>query len=165
METVSSAEASASSSAEGSSQPVLPGYRQTVAVRLDEIDFNGHLHNTKYLEYSSHTRYSHLVESGWDLRRMKEHGVGVVALSDEIQYHREVGIGGLVIVHYNVTGYSEDGSRWRSRVRVIRPDGVVAATVITHGAWIGLQSRRIQSPPAALVATADPIRSDDFEVL
>jgi acyl-ACP thioesterase len=40
-----------------------PGYsyKKSFEIRLDEID-NGHLHNTKYLEYCSHTRYCQLVE-------------------------------------------------------------------------------------------------------
>jgi hypothetical protein len=56
-------------------------YRKPFEIRLDEIDFNGHLHNTKYLEYCSYTRYCQLVEQGWDLRRMGEHGIGAVSLA------------------------------------------------------------------------------------
>ena len=63
-------------------------YRKSFEIRLDEIDFNGHLHNTKYLEYCSYTRYCQLVEQGWDLRRMGEHGIGAVSQADEIHYRR-----------------------------------------------------------------------------
>jgi acyl-CoA thioester hydrolase len=140
-------------------------YRKSFEIRLDEIDFNGHLHNTKYLEYCSYTRYCHLVEQGWDLRRMGEHGIGAVSLADEIHYRREVQLGDLITVTYQVTGYSADGKRWRSRTQMLRPDGAVAATVTTTGAWFGLRSRRIEAPPPELVAATDSIKSEDFAVL
>src|SRR3977135_1292058 len=75
-------------------------YRKSFEIRLDEIDFNGHLHNTKYLEYCSHTRYCQLVEQGWDLRRMGEHGIGAVSLADDIHYPRQVRLGDLITVTY-----------------------------------------------------------------
>jgi acyl-CoA thioesterase FadM len=140
-------------------------YRKSFEIRLDEIDFNGHLHNTKYLEYCSHTRYCQLVEQGWDLRRMGEHGIGAVSLADDIHYRREVQLGDLITVTYQVTGYSADGKRWRSRTQMARPDGAVAATVTTNGAWFGLRSRRIEAPPPELVAATDSIKSEDFAVL
>src|SRR6202023_3264636 len=55
-------------------------YEKSFEIRFDEIDFIGHLHNTLYLEYCSHTRYCHFVEQGWDLRRMDDHGIGAVSL-------------------------------------------------------------------------------------
>jgi acyl-CoA thioester hydrolase len=140
-------------------------YRKSFEIRLDEIDFNGHLHNTKYLEYCSHTRYCQLVEQGWDLRRMGEYGIGAVSLADDIHYRREVQLGDLITVTYQVTGYSADGKRWRSRTQMLRPDGAVAATVTTNGAWFGLRSRRIEAPRPELVAATDSIKSEDFAVL
>jgi hypothetical protein len=47
----------------------------------------------------------------------------------------------------------------------LRPDGAVAATVTTNGAWFGLRSRRIEAPPSELVAATDSIKSEDFTVL
>jgi hypothetical protein len=58
-------------------------YEKSFEIRFDEIDFIGHLHNTRYLEYCSHTRYCHFVEQGWDLRRMGEQGIGAVSLTEE----------------------------------------------------------------------------------
>jgi acyl-CoA thioester hydrolase len=140
-------------------------YEKSFQIRLDEIDFNGHLHSTKYLEYASHTRYCQLVDAGWDLRTMQEHSIGAVVLSDEIRYLREVLLGEPVTVAYQITGYSRDSKYWRSRIQVVRSDGTVAATVTSNGAWFGLQSRRIETPPPKLVSATDSIRSSDFTVL
>jgi acyl-CoA thioester hydrolase len=132
-----------------------PGYsyKKSFEIRLDEID-NGHLYNTKYLEYCSHTRYCQLVEQGWDLRRIGERGIGALSLADEIHYRPEVRRGDLITVTYQVTGYSADGTCWRSRTQMVRPDGAVAATVTTNGAWFGLRSRCIEAPPSELVAAS-----------
>jgi acyl-CoA thioester hydrolase len=140
-------------------------YRKSFEVSLSDIDFNGHVRSTRYLEYSANVRYSHLAEQGWDIRRLATSGFGVVSLSEEVRYHRELVLGDSVEVAYQVSGYSADGSRWRAEVTVRKPDGAVAATVTTTGAWLGLRTRRIEAPPPELVATTDAIRSADFVVL
>jgi acyl-CoA thioester hydrolase len=140
-------------------------YEKSFEIRFDEVDVIGHLHNTRYLEYCSHTRYCHFAEQGWDLRRIDEHGIGAVSLTEEIRYRREVRLGDLITVRYQITGYSADGKRWRSRAQMLRRDGAVAATVTTIGAWLGLRSRRIEAPPPELVSVTDSIKSEDFVVL
>jgi acyl-CoA thioester hydrolase len=141
------------------------GYQKSFEIGLSEIDFNGHLHNTRYLDYSANVRYSHLVEQGWELRHLTELGIGPISLVDEISYRREVRLGDLITVVYQISGYSADGSRWRAHVDILRRDGVLAATVITTGAWFDLRSRKIESPPRELVAATDGIHSADFVVL
>jgi acyl-CoA thioester hydrolase len=96
---------------------------------------------------------------------MGEHGIGAVSLTEEILYRREVGLGDLITVTYQITGYSADGKRWRSRAQMLRRDGAIAATVTTNGAWFGLRSRRIEAAPPELVSVTDAIKSDDFVVL
>src|ERR1700724_3059104 len=90
-------------------------YEKSFEIRFDEIDFIGHLHNTRYLEYCSHTRYCHFVEQGSDLRRMGEHGIGAVSLTEEIRYRREVRLGGLITVKWQITRYFRDGKRHPNR--------------------------------------------------
>ena len=95
--------------------------RKSFEIRLDEIDFNGHLHDTKSMDYCAHTRYRHLVELGWDVRPMGEHGVGAATLAEEILYRREARLSALITVTYQVTGYSADGKRWRTRNQSCAP--------------------------------------------
>ena len=101
-------------------------YEKPFEIRVDEIDINGHLHHTKYLEYCSHTRYCQLVERGWTLDRMAAHGIGAVTLTEEIRYRLEVRLGDLITVTHQVIGYSADGTRWCTRNQVMRPDGASA---------------------------------------
>jgi hypothetical protein len=70
-----------------------------------------------------------------------------------------------ITVTYQITGYSADGKRWRSRAQMLRRDGAIAATVTTNAAWFGLRSRRIEAPPPELVSVTDSIKSDDFVML
>src|ERR1700738_5362018 len=93
-------------------------YEKSFEIRFDEIDFIGHLHNTRYLEYCSHTRYCHFVEQGSDLRRMGEHGIGAVSLTEEIRYRREVRLGDPINVTYQNTRQRGDRPRRRRRAQV-----------------------------------------------
>jgi acyl-CoA thioester hydrolase len=83
---------------------------------------------------------------------MGERGIGALSLADEIDYRPEVRRGDLIrsLTRSPVT----DGTRWRSRTQMVRPDGAVAATVTTNGAWFGLRSRCIEAPPSELVAAS-----------
>jgi hypothetical protein len=71
-------------------------YEKPFEIRVDEIDINGHLQYTKYVEYCSHTRYCQLAEMGWTLDRMAAHGIGAVTLTEGIRYRLEVRLGDLI---------------------------------------------------------------------
>ena len=140
-------------------------YVKKLEVRWDDVDVNGHLRNTRYLEYANHARISYFQESGWDARRFLAAEVGPVLLSDEIRYRREVFLAEEVEVTCQVTGLSADGARWEMRHEVRRADGSTAATVLSHGGWMGKRTRKLTAPPADLIAAVDAIRSEDCAVI
>lgn len=136
-------------------------YVKKLEVRWDDVDVNGHLRNTRYLEYANHARIAYFQQSGWDARRFLGAEVGPVLLSDEIRYRREV----FLAEEVEVTGLSADGARWEMRHEVRRADGSTAATVLSHGGWMGKRTRRLTAPPAELIAVVDAIRSEDCELI
>jgi acyl-CoA thioester hydrolase len=140
-------------------------YVKKLEVRWDDVDVNGHLRNTRYLEYANHARISYFQESGWDARRFLAAEVGPVLLSDEIRYRREVFLAEEVEVTCQVTGLSADGARWEMRHEVRRADGSTAATVLSHGGWMGKRTRKLTAPPADLIAAVDAIRSEDCALI
>ena len=140
-------------------------YVKKLEVRWDDVDVNGHLRNTRYLEYANHARISYFQESGWDARRFLAAEVGPVLLSDEIRYRREVFLAEEVDVTCQVTGLSADGARWEMRHEVRRADGSTAATVLSHGGWMGKRTRKLTAPPADLIAAVDAIRSEDCALI
>ncbi|MGC0379739.1 acyl-CoA thioester hydrolase [Streptomyces sp. SAI-229] len=140
-------------------------YHKSYEVRWDDADFNGHLRNTRYLEYASNTRLHFLMELGWDARALQKEGIASVLLGEEATYLREVFLAERVIVSCEVVGLSEDRARWRTRHTVTRERGGEAAVVHCLGAWLDVHERRITPPPAGLRAVFEQARSDDCEVI
>lgn len=134
-------------------------------VRWDDVDLNGHLRNTRYLEYASTVRLTFLVESGWEPRDLLKAGVAAVSLGEEVRYLREILPLEVVTVTSRVVGLSPDGARWRFEHLFAREDGREAAVVRTLGAWIDLSARRITAPPTALLRALEGARAADCEVL
>ncbi|MFE2546272.1 acyl-CoA thioesterase [Actinacidiphila glaucinigra] len=140
-------------------------WTKSFEVRWDDVDLNGHLRNTRYLEYASTARLCHLIESGWTPKDLSKAGVAAVLLGEEVRYLREVFPLEVVEVTSQVTGLSKDGSRWLIEHRFYRGSGEEVAVVSTHGAWIDLGIRRITAPPPALLASLEAVRAADCVVL
>jgi acyl-CoA thioester hydrolase len=139
--------------------------RKLFEVRWDDVDVNGHTHSTKYLEYATHMRFAYMQGAGWDMQKMVESGIAVVLLGEEVEYRKETFLGQVLTVTFQITGMSADGARWQSQHDVLRPDGRVAATIRSRGAWISLASRKIQAPPPELAAAFEPLCSNDLIVI
>ncbi|WLW58141.1 acyl-CoA thioesterase [Streptomyces sp. YU58] len=140
-------------------------FKKYIEVRWDDVDVNGHVRNTRYLEYAATARLGFLMESGWSPRAVHEAGFAPVTLGDEVRYLREVFPAEVVTVVSRIIGLSEDGARWRFEHRVSRESGEEVAVVRTLGAWIDLGARRIAAPPAALRAVMEQARAADCENL
>ncbi|CAM5523104.1 MULTISPECIES: acyl-CoA thioesterase [Streptomyces] len=134
-------------------------------VRWDDIDLNGHLRNTRYLEYAATARLGFLIGSGWGPGELAKAGVAAVSLGEEVRYLREVFPLERVVVGSRVVGLSEEGARWRFEHRFARESGEEVAVVRTLGAWIDLRARRIAPPPSGLLAVVSSARADDCEVI
>jgi len=140
-------------------------FTKTFEVRWDDVDLNGHLRNTRYLEYAATARLGLLVESGWSPRAVQKAGFAPVTLGDEVHYRREVFPSEVVTVASRIIGLSEDGARWRFEHTISRESGEEAAVVRTLGAWIDIDARKIAAPPAGLRAVMEEARADHCEAL
>src|SRR3984893_7166319 len=134
-------------------------YEKSFEIRFDEIDFIGHLHNTRYLEYCSHTRYCHFVEQGRDLRRMgrARYWRGVADRGDPLPARGTAGRPD----HRHVPDHRLQ--RGRQALAQPRPDAAPRRCGRSdgddHGAWFGLRSRRMEAPPPELLSVTDSIKS------
>ncbi|NLU73395.1 thioesterase [Streptomyces sp. HNM0575] len=140
-------------------------FSKSFEVRWDDVDFNGHLRSTRYLEYAGTARLGLLMEAGWDVRALRREGFAPVLLSEQVEYLREVFFAERVEVSCQVVGSSADGARWRIRHSVSREDGDEAAVVRSLGAWIDVHARRITPPPPGLRAALEAARSEDWELI
>ena len=140
-------------------------YEKTIEVRATDLDVNRHLTSSAYLEYAIHARMSSLAELGL-LAVLEAERVAPVVFRDEIDYRRELRVLDQVNVSVELAGLSEDASRWRLHHEFTRSDGVVSASIRTHGAWFHLKTRKLSVPPPVLARDFATLHhTDDFEVL
>ena len=131
-----------------------------------DVDPNGHVANTAYLEYAVDTRVAFFDSCGFPPQNFLLQGFGPVIKSDHVDYFREV----LMLEKLTVTmengGFSEDGSRFRVINNIYKPDRILAARVTSIGGWLDLKERKLVEPPATIItAWRSLTKTEDFEVL
>ncbi len=117
-----------------------------------DMDFNGHLANTAYLNLAADARLAFFAEHGFPPTEFRRLGLGPVIRKEELEYFREIGLHDAVTVTYAVLGMSPDGARFVVENEIWSAAGERAATVKSTGGWLDLRARKLVAPPAALLA-------------
>lgn len=141
-------------------------FEQTLFAGWGDMDFNGHMRNTAYLDKSGDVRMRFFEAHGFPMREFRRLGVGPVIMKDEVEYFREVDLLDSLRVTLARFALSEDGSRFGLCNEFFRPDGKLAARVRSTGGWLDLAARRLVAPAPALRAALDAMpATDDFQVV
>jgi len=141
-------------------------FEKTLYARWGDMDFNGHMKNTAYLDASADVRMMFFAENGFSMREFEERRIGPVILRDDLEYFRELRLLDPVRVTLQSSGLSEDGVRWRLVNEFWREDGKMAARVTSTGLWLDLENRRPTAAPAELRRVMEEIpRTSGFETL
>jgi acyl-CoA thioester hydrolase len=149
-----------------SSWLTLPGeamFERRMIAGWGDMDFNGHMRNTAYLDKSADLRMMFFEENGFPMKEFIRLRIGPVIMRDEIDYAREIALMEELRGTLELAGMAADGSRFLIRNTFYRLDGKMAARVNSSGGWLDLNARKLIAPPEALVAAmrATP-RTDDF---
>ena len=146
--------------------PAAPAYTRTIAARWGDMDFNGHMRNTAYLDASGDLRVHYFADHGFTAREFERLQVGPVILRDTLEYYRELHLLEEVEVRLALLGLSEDGSHFRMRNDFRRLEGQKIARVESTGGWLDLRARRLTAPPAELLAVLRGMpRTSDYAPL
>jgi acyl-CoA thioester hydrolase len=138
-------------------------FERMLYARWGDMDFNGHMKNTAYLDASADVRMMFFSDHGFSMREFETRGFGPVILRDELEYFRELRLLDPVRVTLAAAGLNEDGSRFRLRNEFFRADGARAARVTSTGGWLDLAKRRLASPPEDLRALLMRLeRTEDY---
>jgi acyl-CoA thioester hydrolase len=130
------------------------------------VDLNGHLGNTSYLDFAATTRIAFFAEHGFPPIEFMRLQFGPVVKSESIEYFREIMLLGGCRVDVRCSGLSADGSRFRFTNSCYRDDGILAARIQTTAGWLSFSERRLIAPPEDLLAIINRLdRTDEFEVL
>ena len=135
-------------------------------VRWGDLDFNGHMKNTAYLDTAADVRLMYFDSRGFSLREFERLRIGPVIQQEELQYFRELRMLQVFTVTLAAAGLSEDGSRFRLRNEFFGEGGRLAARVFSAGGWLDQSARRLTRPPEGIAeAMRDLVRDENFVVL
>lgn len=131
-----------------------------------QLDANGHMANTAYLDTVVDTRFAFFASQGFPAPAFAQNGIGPVARKDEVEYFKELRFQQSYTVNFRMGALSEDGSRFRLVNEIHRGDGQLAARITTSGGWFDLAARKLVAPPEGLAAALRALeKTEDFAVL
>lgn len=119
-------------------------------VRWSDLDSNGHMANTAFMEYTIQTRFLCFQAYGFSPQSLHDSGIGPAVFRDEANYFKELRILDPFSVTFWVSQLSDDGVRFTLQHDILRADGQRAAHITTMGAWFDLRLRKLTTPPPAL---------------
>ena len=138
-------------------------YAKTLYAGWADMDFNGHMANTAYLDKTADVRQQFLEENGFSMKEFSRLRIGPVVMKDEIEYFREVGLQEKIRITYGLAGHAPDGSRFLLRHEIFRADEKLSARVTSAGGWLDLDQRKLVAPPESLCAAMNSLeRTADF---
>jgi acyl-CoA thioester hydrolase len=141
-------------------------YEKTFHVGWANVDFNGHLGNTSFLDLAVDVRMFFFAENGFPVSEFQRLRFGPVIMKDEITYFKEMYMLDKIRITFQGAGLSEDATRFKIRNDFFREDGKLAVSLTTTGGWLGYETRKLIVPPKNLAnAMKSLVRTDDFEVI
>lgn len=124
-------------------------FEKMLYARWGDMDFNGHMRNTAYLDAGADVRMFYFEAHGFSMREFEQRRIGPVILKDELEYFRELRLLEPVRVTLFAREVGDDG-RFVLVNEFFREDGQRAARVTSTGAWLDLDRRKITRPPDEL---------------
>lgn len=120
-----------------------------ITIRSDDIDSNGHVRGSQYLNYAVHARWTALSKAGLSVKQLAAAGYGPVELDVSIKYLRELMLGDEIDVE---TRFEYPSPKI---VKVIQStirssDGAVAAEVTSVTGLMNLTERKLVDNAAAV---------------
>ena len=149
--------------------PITPStmaFERSFHVAWAQLDSNGHMANTAYLDLVVDVRFMFFAEQGFPPEEFARRRLGPVVRRDEVDYHRELRLLDPLRVNLRLAGLSEDASRFRIVNEIFRGDGKLAARVTSLGGWFDLAARRLVAPPEDLARALGALeRTPEFAAL
>ncbi|MCC8243687.1 acyl-CoA thioesterase [Saccharothrix luteola] len=138
-------------------------FTSTTHVRWPDVDQNGHMRTTAYLDAAEDNRMQYFASAGFPVTEFAARRIGPISHGDDIRYRAELRLLDPVVVELRLDGLASDGARFRLHNRILKADGRTAATVVTTGGWLDLDARRLVAPPDDLLAVLTGLeRTKDF---
>ena len=105
-------------------------FEKTFHVGWGNVDFNGHLANTAFLDLAVDVRMFFFAENGFSIQQFQRQRFGPVVLKDEIEYYKEMYMLDKIRITFQIAGFNEDVSRFRIRNEFFSEDGKISARLL-----------------------------------
>lgn len=141
-------------------------FTSTTHVRWPDVDQNGHMRTTAYLDAAEDNRMQFFASAGFLVAEFTARRIGPISHGDDIRYRSELRLLDPVVVELRLAGLASDGARFRFHNKIIKANGRTAATIVTTAGWLDLDARKLTVPPADLHAVLAGLeRTKDFAEL
>lgn len=140
-------------------------FERLLYARWGDMDFNGHMKNTAYLDAAADVRMICFAENGFSMREFERLRFGPVIFRDDLEYYHELRLLDPVRITFEIAGLSADSMRFVMRNEFFREDGTAVARVTSHGGWLDQAVRKLTVPPDGLRNLMETLdRTSDFAV-
>ena len=141
-------------------------YTKEFEIRWSDIDANGHLANSAYVNFMSHTRMAFMIENGLNQAELYKFNLGPVVFYEHIYYFKELFMGKIVTVSLQLKGLSGDGQFFEFVHNFYDYKGRNYARCNMLGSWIDLTTRKLTPLPRAMYQTFNRLdHAKDFKIL
>ncbi len=139
-------------------------YSKPYEIRWADLDGNGHVRYSAYIDATADVRYRFFTEHGFPPEAFQNLGIGLIYTSLSAQFLREVRLGETLIITYLLAGVSPRGTRWKVQHDLLKANGKKAAMISLEGAILDLITRKATLLPAKLLSVIQHLpRASVFE--
>lgn len=141
-------------------------YSKTYEIRWSDLDANGHVNYSAYVNAAGDVRFRFFGEHGFSPDKFAQLGAGPVFTALHVEFLREVRMGETVTITFALSGLSPLGGRWKVHHDILKSNGKKAVDLDVEGVVLDLTLRKPVLPSADLLQIFHLIpRAKDFEVL
>jgi acyl-CoA thioester hydrolase len=142
----------------------MSSFARTYEVKESDVDANGHVHYSTYIDAAADVRLAVLADQGFSPMALRDLGIAPIYTTIHARFLREVRAGETLTITYRLDGLSSSGTRWKVHHDILKPTGKKACVLDIEGVVLDLRTRMPAIPPPGLKAAFDQIpRSSRFE--
>lgn len=144
----------------------MKAFRKTYEVIWADMDPNRHMRHSVYNDYAAQTRVALFNEYNLSLKHVADLGLGPILFREETTFLKEIHLSEQITVTCAVAAMRKDASRWTFVHEIFKENGEQAAKITVDGAWLNLNSRKLDTPPQEMLDVINTFpRTEYFEWL
>lgn len=141
-------------------------YSLTYNIRWSDLDANGHVRYSAYIDATADLRYRFFSEHGFPPKEFEKRKLGAIYTGLEAQFLREVRLGETITITYSLAGLSPEGTRWKVQHDVLKENGKKAVVIRLDGVIFDLVNRRpVTADPDLLKVMQQVPHAKKYEIL